>query len=416
MKLLSVIVSARLFFPQKKAEGNFSIEKFLAVPALSFLRKGRCLPVILLFALCWPLSGLTLPLTPNPPEVAAGAYILMDFHSGQILMEKDADKRMEPASLTKLMTAYAVFSELKSGEIKHTDKVRVSEKAWRMGGSRMYIEVGSEVGVEDLMKGMIVQSGNDASVALAEFVAGSEESFAAVMNQYAKNLGLKNTHYVNSTGMPAKQHYTSARDMAKMAAALIKDFPEYYRLYSQREYTYNNITQQNRNSLLWRNKYVDGMKTGYTKSAGYCLIASAKRDNMRLISVVLGVKTKKVRAQESQKMLTYGLRFYETHRIYKANETLDTKRAWKGHIDNLLLGLQENLYITVPKGRYNELKAILEVNNRAIAPITKGERRGILKVILDGKLLATRPLIALNAVEEGNFFQQLWDYILLLFE
>jgi len=262
------------------------------------------------------LAFISLPILAQadltPPELSAPAYILQDFYSGKVLMKQNADQRFEPASLTKLMTAYLVFKKLKAGKIKLTDEVLISEKAWRMIGSKMYIEVGKRVPVELLIKGMVIQSGNDASVALAEFVAGTEDAFAALMNQEAQRLGLTNSHFTNSTGIPGEQHYSSAHDLVRLARSLIRDFPEYYHWYSELEFTYNNIKQHNRNVLLWRDPSVDGVKTGYTKAAGYCLIASAKRGKMRLISVVMGAESKKKRHSDSEEMLNYGFHFFET--------------------------------------------------------------------------------------------------------
>jgi len=348
--------------------------------------------------------------------LAATGFILMDFQSGQILAESNADQRMEPASLTKLMTAYTVFQELRAGHIRLEDKVRVSEKAWRMPGSRMFIEVGSTVAVEHLIEGMIIQSGNDASVALAEFIAGSEDAFVPLMNAHAKNLGLTGTHFVNATGLPHKDHYTTPRDMARLAKALIRDFPEYYHWYSEKKYTYNNITQSNRNLLLFRDDSVDGMKTGHTDSAGYCLVSSAKRHDMRLISVVMGAHSEKGRAQESQKLLNYGFRFFETHRLYAAGEPLKQMRIWKGASEMVPLGLNSELYITVPRGQYKDLKASLSVDKTIIAPANKGQPFGTVDVRLGDKTLAQRPLVALESVDKGGLWQQVKDNVMLMFQ
>jgi serine-type D-Ala-D-Ala carboxypeptidase (penicillin-binding protein 5/6) len=352
---------------------------------------------------------------PAGPQIAARSYVLMDFHSGQILQEKNAHERVEPASLTKLMTAYIVFSELKNGRIKLTDTTRVSEKAWRMGGSRMYIEVNTDVSVEALLKGMIIQSGNDASVALAEMLAGSEETFADMMNQYAKRLGLNNSHFENSTGMPGEQHYTTAHDMAYMAAAIIRDFPDYYKLYSEREYTYNNITQNNRNTLLWSDNSVDGMKTGYTEKAGYCLVSSAQREEMRLISVVMGTENQKARTTESQKLLTYGFRFFETHKVIDAHKALATPRIWQGEEKHLPVGLTQDLRITVPRGQYQNLKSMLELSPQLTAPMAVGAIVGKVKITLGDKLIAEAPVSALQTVEKGAWYQQLLDMLLVKF-
>lgn len=380
-----------------------------------FFTKKYVLAILLLMAVSPILSAAPVPLLPTPPPVQATAYILQDFHSGHILMAKDVDKRIEPASLTKLMTAYLVFEALRSGKIKLTEKVRISEKAWRMIGSKMYIEVDTEVPVEDLVRGMIVQSGNDASVALAEYVASSEETFVDLMNQRAKLLGLNHTHYTNSTGLPDPEHYTNVNDLMIMAKALIRDFPDYYHWYSEREYTYNNITQRNRNLLLWQDKSVDGLKTGYTEAAGYCLIASAKRDNMRLLSIVVGTEGKKQRASESKKMLDYGFRFFETHSLYQANQALGQERVWQGAAQTVEIGLAEPLYITIPRGQYNNLQAKLHIEQKLIAPISVGTRYGSLQIHLGDKLIVERPLLALQNVETGNLWKQMVDYIWLQF-
>jgi serine-type D-Ala-D-Ala carboxypeptidase (penicillin-binding protein 5/6) len=355
-------------------------------------------------------------LIPSPPRLAATGYVLMDFNSGQILASDKPDQRLEPASLTKLMTAYVVFHEIETGHIALDDKVKISEKAWRMPGSRMFIEVGKEVSVEQLLQGMIIQSGNDASVALAEFVAGSEESFVPLMNAHAANLGLKGTHFANSTGLPEADHYTTPTDMAHLAAALIRDFPQYYKWYSEKQYTFNNITQHNRNLLLERDESVDGLKTGHTESAGFCLVASALRDGMRLISVVMGTNSEKARAQESQKLLNYGFRFYETHRLYAANTSLKDMRIYKGDSENLSLGLANDLYVTVPRGQYKSLSAALSVGKTLIAPISIGQRLGNVSVTLGDKAIVERPLVALQQVSEGGLWQIIKDNAILLFQ
>ena len=370
----------------------------------------------ILFLLSLTVAHAAPSLIPSPPRLAATGYILMDFQSGQILAESNADERMEPASLTKMMTAYTVFHELKAGHIRIDDKVRVSEKAWRMTGSRMFIEVGSTVSVEELLKGMIIQSGNDASVALAEFVAGSEDAFVPLMNAHAKNLGLTGTHFANSTGLPHKDHYTTPRDMARLAAVLIREFADHYSWYSEKKYTYNNITQSNRNLLLYRDESVDGVKTGHTESAGYCLVASAKRDEMRLISVVMGTNSEKARAQESQKLLNYGFRFFETHRLYAADEPLKQMRIWKGATESLPLGLSEELYVTVPRGQYKDLNASLSVDKTIVAPASKGQAFGMVNIKLGEEVLAQRPLVALQDVGEGGLWQKVTDHVMLMFQ
>jgi len=340
----------------------------------------------------------------------------MDFHSGQFLVRKNPEQRMDPASLTKIMTAYVVFNELKNGNIGLDDKVHISEKAWRTEGSRMFVEVNTEVPVRELLKGMVIQSGNDASVALAEHVAGSEEAFASLMNKHAKRLGMKNTHFVNATGLPHENHYTTARDLALLAQALIRDFPEFYKLNSQKEYRYNGITQYNRNKLLWRNPHVDGVKTGHTKAAGYCLVASAIKDDMRLISVVMNTASEKARATESQKLLKYGFRFFSTHRLYEANKPLTRLPIWKGERSELPVGLSEPLYVTIPRGQYDNLKATMNVEETIVAPVEKGQEFGTVDISLEGKPVAQRPLISLESIPEGGLFTRLKDTVLMLIQ
>jgi len=353
---------------------------------------------------------------PAPPEVAAKNYLLVDFSSGNVLAEKNADAKIEPASITKLMTAYVVYKEIDEDRLSMNDTVIISEKAWRMGGSRMYLEVNSEVTVHDLLKGLIIQSGNDASVALAEQIAGTEDAFVQLMNQYAVELGMDNTNFVNSTGWPDKKHLTSARDIAKLAAAIIREFPEHYAWYAEKEYTYNEIKQYNRNKLLWSDNSVDGLKTGHTDSAGYCLVASAIRSDMRVISVVLGTKSKKARASDSQTILNYGFRFYESHTLYDAEEVLSRPRVWSGEFEQLTVGLEEDLSVTIQRGAYDKLDAVMDIDKDIEAPVERGQKVGVVKVSLDGELLASVPLVALETVNEGGFIQKAKDYVLRLLE
>ena len=351
-----------------------------------------------------------------PPSVEARSYILMDYNSGKILAGDKADARMEPASLTKTMAVYVILRELKAGKLQMSDAVRISEKAWRMEGSRTFVEVGKTVPLEILLKGLIVQSGNDATVALAEHAAGSEEVFVRVMNQTAKTLGMNGSHFVNSTGLPDPDHYTTAHDMALLAQALIRDYPEHYSWYSIKEFTYNGITQHNRNKLLWMDKNVDGLKTGHTESAGYCLISSAKQAGMRLIAVVMGTSSENSRAAESLKLLRYGFRFFETHRLYAPQKPLSNARVWKGESEQLPLGLAQELYLTIPRGQYSNLKAAMRVSSKIMAPVEKGARHGTLDVSLNGEKIAERPLVALQAVPEGGLFSRLIDDVKLLLE
>ena len=353
---------------------------------------------------------------PTVPKLDAASYFLMDFDSGHIIVDTNSDKRVGPASITKIMTAYVAFNELINGNLALDDKVTISEKAWRTGGSRMFVEVNKQVSLENLLKGMIVQSGNDASVALAEYVAGSEETFTAMMNQYAVQLGMVNTNFLNSTGLPAKDHYTSPRDIALLARALIERFPNYYRWYSQKEYTYNGITQRNRNSLLWQDKTVDGLKTGHTDSAGYCLVSSAIRGPMRLISVVMGTPGRRTRSDSSQALLNYGFRFYETHELYHAGESISDVRVWKGAQQKTGLGVRSALYVTVPRGRYGDLRAEMDLPPQIIAPLSIDQSIGNIRVSLDGELMTQRPLYPLSNIPTGSFFDRAVDEIRLWFE
>ena len=365
--------------------------------------------------LAGPAWASALPV-PKPPAIGAESYLLQDFHSGQVLAEKNIDARMEPASITKIMTAYAVFKELRAGQLALDDLVLVSEKAWRTQGSRMFIEVGKRVSVEDLLQGLIVQSGNDASVALAEHVAGSEDAFAGLMNRYARELGMTGTHFVNSYGWPHQDHYTTARDIAILARHLIEEFPEHYHWYAQRQFSFNGITQHNRNRLLWRDASVDGLKTGHTDSAGYCLVTSAQREGMRLITVVLGTRSEEARAVASQSLLNYGFRFFETHKLYAAGSELTQARVWKGAREQAPLGLGMDLFVTIPRGQYERLDASMTLDSRILAPVQNGQTLGNVHVRLGEQLVAERPLLALAEVEEGSFWQRLVDEARLYFD
>ena len=353
---------------------------------------------------------------PAAPSVAATGYILLDFRTGKVIASSNAGDRLEPASLTKLMSAYIVFSEIEKGSIQLSDNVLISETAWRTGGSRMFVEADSKVTVEDLLKGMIIQSGNDATVALAEHVAGTEEAFAELMNHEAKLLGMSGSNFVNASGLPGKEHYTTATDLATLTRALIANFPDYYSWYSQKEFTYNEITQRNRNKLLWRDETVDGVKTGHTKSAGYCLVTSAERDDMRLISVVLGTKSPDARARESQKLLNYGYRFFETRKLYAANQSLSKHRLWKGNRKEIELGVSEDIYVTIPRGQEDSLSAELQLQETIIAPVAKGQEFGTTLISFGDELLVEKPLVALDDYTEGGFMQRLTDSVLMYFE
>lgn len=352
---------------------------------------------------------------PDPPKLAVKSYLLVEPDSGSILAESNADERLEPASLTKIMTAYVVFRELSGGHVKLDDQALISEKAWRTGGSKMFIEVGDRVSVEDLLKGMIIQSGNDASVALAEHVAGSEATFAELMNTHARRLGMTNSHFMNPDGLPKPEHYSTARDLARVTAATIREFPEYYAWYSQKEFVYNGIKQGNRNMLLYQDDSVDGVKTGYTEGAGYCLIASAKHGDMRLISVVMGSTGPKARAEASLALLNYGFRFYETHKLYPGGQPVETLRIWMGEIEDLPVGPAEDVYVTIHRRKYDKLSATLLKDADISAPIAKGNVVGHIRITLDGEEIRRVPLIALRDVAEGGLWQKTKDTVLQWF-
>lgn len=346
---------------------------------------------------------------PDPPQLAAKAWIMIDFDSGRVLAENNASMRVEPASLTKIMSSYIISRELANKRLSMSDMVTISQDAWKQEGSRSFINVGAQIPVEVLVHGMIIQSGNDATVALAEKVAGSSEVFSQLMNEHAKRLGAKNTNFVNPTGLPHPDHYTTAEDMAKIAVAEIKEYPEIYSIYAKKEYTWNGIKQQNRNRLLWQDETVDGMKTGHTNSAGYCLVASAKRGNMRLVTVILGADSEKARIQETQKLINYGFRFYETHQLYKAEQALQQVRVWQGQVDEVSIGTADALNLTIPRGQYDKLKPVIEFQPDLVAPIQKGQTIGSLKVMLAEKELASLPLVAMSDVAEGGFFKRVID-------
>ena len=362
-----------------------------------------------------PKMGSAARPVPSAPELGANSYILMDFHSQSILVEHNADMRVEPASITKLMTAYLVDKAIADGDIALDEMVTISEKAWRMKGSKMFVEVGKQVPVKDLLKGLIIQSGNDASVALAEHIAGSESAFAGYMNHQAQLLGMANTNFVNATGWPDENHYSSARDIATLTRVVISEFPESYSYYKEREYTYNKIRQFNRNRLLWRDETVDGVKTGHTESAGFCLVASAQREDMRLISVVLGADSDKARTQSSQSLLNYGFRFYETHKLYRAEEVLKTARIWYGEQEQVNLGVGQDIHITIPRGRYRDLDASMEIDREISAPVALGEQLGQVNIKLDDELMLSEDIVAMQDVGEGSFFVRTMDSIKLMF-
>jgi len=353
-------------------------------------------------------SAVNIPV-PEAPDINASAYILMDHNTGKVVAEKNVDETKDPASITKLMTAYAIYAALERGDISLNDDVLISEKAWRAIGSRMFIEVNKRVNLDLLLQGLIVQSGNDASIALAEHIAGDEASFADLMNHTAQQLGLKNTHFVNATGLTDPGHYTTARDIALLSSAIIRDFPEEYKRYKQKQFTYNGIKQYNRNKLLWRDATVDGLKTGHTEAAKFCLASSALREDMRLISVVLGAPTKEARATQSQSLLNYGFRFYKTNTLYTAGQQLIEKRVRFGVEKQLSLGVAEDILITTARSHYKNIKPSIELASEIIAPISKGQVLGTVRIQLGDETLAEYPLVALQDIAEGSWWQKLMD-------
>ena len=371
--------------------------------------------VILLMAFVVADAAVKMPI-PAPPIIGAKSYLLMDASTGTELASLEADKRLAPASLTKLMTAYVIFRALAADQISLDDEVTVSEKAWRTQGSRMFIEVGSRVSVQDLLLGMIVQSGNDASVALAEHVAGTESVFTDVMNQYAAQLGMTATKFKNTTGLPHEDHYSTARDLGKLAQRIIEEFPDYYKWYSIKEYEYNDIKQPNRNNLLWRDDSVDGMKTGRTDDAGYCLISSAMRDGMRVISVVLGTASAKARVDGSQALINFGFRFFETRTLYRAGDTISQARVWKSEKEFTPLGLTEDLRVTIPRGTFDDVEMTLNMPAQLMAPVANGQPLAELQISLNGDTLVKESLRALHDNPSGTFWQRTRDGIKLWFE
>ena len=375
--------------------------------------KRLLLPAALLIAA--PVALAAEQIVPSPPQLAAKAYVLMDAASGQVLVENAGDERLPPASLTKLMTAYIATLEIRKGQIGENDPVTISEHAWRTGGSRMFVQVNTQVSLSDLLHGIIIQSGNDASVAVAEHIAGSEDAFADMMNTTAEKLGMVGSHFMNATGLPNPEHYSTAHDMARLARAIIYEDPAHYAIYSQKEFFWNNIKQPNRNLLLWRDKTGDGLKTGHTEEAGFCLVASAVRDNQRLIAVVFGTNSEQARAAETQKLLTYGFRFFETKTFYQKGAELAKAQVWKGASREVKAGLASDLTMTLPKGQLQKLQAAMTLSPQLVAPIKQGDVIGKVEVKLDDKVVHSADLVALEAVEEGGFFRRVWDSIRLFF-
>ena len=354
-------------------------------------------------------------IVPNPPNFDVKSYILMDFHSGAIIAEKNADQPADPASLTKLMAAYLIYESLEKGDIKLEDEVKISEHAWKAEGSRMFIEVDSKVSVNNLLMGLVVQSGNDASVALAEHVAGSESAFIDAMNKKAPVLGMTSSNFTNAAGLPSPDHLMTSRDIALLSRALIRDFPEYYKMYSVKEFSYNNINQLNRNTLLWRDRNVDGLKTGYTETAKYCLAASATRDNMRLISVILGSNSVKSRSAQTTQLLDYGFRFFSTHRLYKAMQPMYEAQVWGGKAKKLQLGVQEDFYVTAPRGMKSKIEIESHVVEEVDAPVFKMQPLGLIKVSYKDSFNRQEPLVALSSIPQGNILRRTIDSFLKLF-
>ena len=378
-----------------------------------FLVRLLC-KILILFS---PSLGMTQVIIPRAPEIAATSYVLLDAQTGQIIVEENADEPLPPASLTKIMTAYIAVEEIINGNLNLTDLVHISEKAWRMEGSKMFIDVNSQVSVEDLLRGIIIQSGNDASVAIAEHIAGSEEAFADMMNQYSEVLGMQDSFFMNASGLDTELYYNmmSARDLSVLATATIQRHGLFYPMYAEREFTFNNIRQTNRNTLLFRERNVDGLKTGWTDAAGYCLVASAERDGMRLISVVMGTSSEEARAIETQKLLTYGFRYYETHKLYDAGQILASVRVFSGASDAVELAIEDEVYVTIPRGAAESMTATIDVDEFIQAPIQLRQTMGAVNVILGEERVFSGEVVAAHAVEEGGMFKQFVDWISLMF-
>ena len=352
---------------------------------------------------------------PAAPQIGAESYLLIDAATGDVLASENARMRLPPASLTKIMTSYIIADEIEQGRITQDDRVPISVKAWRMEGSRMFIREGTEVSVADLLRGIVIQSGNDASVAMAEYIAGDEEAFAGLMTQTAKSLGMNNTNFMNATGLPDEMHYTTAEDLAVLTRALINRFPEHYAIYSEKYFSYNDIRQANRNALLWRDDSVDGVKTGHTQAAGYCLVASAMENDTRLISVVMGARDERTRAAESQKLLNYGFRYYETVNLYAAGSSLKRVRVWSGLHESLEVGLDDAITLTIPRGGRDQLKAEINLQDVIEAPIERGQSLGALTLSLGDEMLVERPVVALNPVQEAGWLSSTLDDVQLMF-
>ena len=364
-----------------------------------------------------PNAILSAPaIIPRPPEIAATSYILIDARTGHIIVERNADEPLPPASLTKILTAYIAVEEILNGNLSLSDEVHISEKAWRMDGSKMFVGVNTQVSVEDLLRGIVIQSGNDASVAIAEHIAGSEEAFADMMNQYSEVLGMANSFFMNSSGLDTELYYNtmSSRDLVLLAQAAINRHADFYTMYAEREFTYNGIRQSNRNSLLFRDRNIDGMKTGWTDAAGYCLVASAERDGMRLISVVMGTASEESRAIETQKLMTYGFRYFETHKLYDADQVLTNVPIWSGQESSVDLGIREEVYVTIPRGQAEEMQATVDLDEVIHAPLDHGQVMGIVNVVLDDDVIFRGDIISMQGIEQGGVLKRLIDWLTLL--
>ena len=392
-----------------RCESNFS-------SILKIVTDGLETFVIICLVMIADVSLAAPAIIPRPPEIAATSYILIDALTGQIIVEENADEPLPPASLTKIMTAYIAVEEIMNGNMSLADQVHISEKAWRMEGSKMFVGVNSQVSVEDLLRGIIIQSGNDASVAIAEHIAGSEDAFADMMNQYGEILGMSNTFFMNSSGLDTEVYYNtmSARDLSLLAQATISRHEDYYPMYAEREFTYNGIRQTNRNSLLFRDRNVDGMKTGWTDAAGYCLVASAERDGMRLISVVMGTSSEDSRAIETQKLMTYGFRYFETHKLYDTNQVLANVQVWSGKDSAVDLGVEEEVYVTIPRGQSQSMEATVDIDEIIYAPLGNGQIMGIVNVTLDEETVFQGNIIAMQDVEIGGIIKRFVDWLTLL--
>ncbi|MBT3463095.1 MAG: D-alanyl-D-alanine carboxypeptidase [Gammaproteobacteria bacterium] len=352
---------------------------------------------------------------PAPPQLATEGHILLDAATGTVIIEENAEMRLPPASLTKIMTSYIIASEIQQGRISLDDLVPISVKAWKMEGSRMFVREGTEVKVSDLVRGIVIQSGNDASVAMAEFIAGDEQAFADIMNQVAQKLGMTRTQFKNATGLPDEGHYTTAKDLSLLARALIRDFPEHYKVYKEKYFSYNDIRQANRNSLLWRDDAVDGMKTGHTEAAGFCLVASAEKKDMRLVSVVMGATSERSRSTESQKLINYGFRYFESVKLYDGLESLRRVKVWGGLHESLDVGIEAPARLTIPNGARGALAAEVTLDPVIKAPVRRGQILGLLRISLEGETMLERPVVALNGVDEAGLVSTLIDEVSLFF-